>query len=92
MIKKSNYRRRRRTFKKRTFAYKAARRMQNKALSYVKKKYTSVAPIELGAGVNVGYLTISHVGGVNTNAPVALTHTLADSNPDGMLTSDMQLY
>lgn len=92
-VKKSTYRRRRRAFKKRRSAgQKIARKMQNKSLSYVKKKYTTVFPIDLGLGEDKAEFTISHIGGINTNAPIGATHTLKDSNPDGMLTSDMALY
>lgn len=70
--------------------------MQNKSLSYVKKKYTAVTPIKIAAGNNENFLTISHVGGKNTSptGPTALTQTvtLTDCNPDNMLSKDMELY
>lgn len=85
--------RRRRSYKKkRTAGQKIARKMQNKSLSYVKKKYTTVFPVDLALGETAAEFTISHVGGINTNSPIGATHTMKDSNPDGMLGSDMALY
>lgn len=67
-VKKSTYRRRRRAFKKRrSTGQRIARRMQNKALSYVKKKYTKVFPIDIPLGQDKFEFTISHIGGINTN-------------------------
>lgn len=66
--------------------------MQTKSLSFVKKKYTVVIPISVDAGQNLTQFTISHIGGVNTNAPVPATLTLKDCNPDGMAQADMDLY
>lgn len=60
--------RRRRSYKKkRSVGQKIARRMQNKSLSYVKKKYTAVFPIDMDLGVDRFEKTISHIGGINTN-------------------------
>lgn len=93
-VKKSTYRRRRRAFKKRrSVGAKIARSMQNKALSYVKKKYTAVQPIKIAGTAGAAFLTVSHIGGVNTNSPtIDDTVTIKDCNPDGMLDSDMKLY
>ena len=87
--------RRRRTFsrykKKRTFASKSGRNMQRMALSFVKKKYTTVLPIEMGLNEDLAQLTISHIGARNSTTP-ANTTVLTDADPDGMATSDMKLY
>lgn len=93
-VKKSTYRRRRKTFiKKRSAARRYARAMQNKSLSYVKKKYTNVTPLKIAGTTAVVAQTISHVGGVNTNSPtIQSTITLKDCDPDGALTQDMELY
>lgn len=94
-VKKSTYRRRRRMYrkKKRSSAQRIARGMQNKSLSYVKKKYTAVTPIRLNPGTNVFSVTISHVGGINTNVVnPGNTIVLPDCDPDGLLSNDMKAY
>jgi len=58
--------------------------MQRQSLSFVQKKYTLVRPIECPAGSDNVALTISHIGGRNSVEP-ASTITLADANPDNML-------
>lgn len=94
-VKKSTYRRRRRMYrrKRRSTAQKIGRSMQNKSLSYIRKKYTAVTPIRMGAGTNEISLTISHIGGCNTNVTDPnLTVVLANCNPDGLLDTDMKSY
>ncbi len=61
------------------------------ALSFVKKKYTFVSPINMAVGVDAANVTISHIGGKNSTTP-ANTFSLKDADPDGMTTSDMKLY
>lgn len=61
------------------------------ALSFVKKKYTVVLPLRVAAGANVVESTISHIGARNAAAP-ASTITVTQCDPDGMATSDMELY
>lgn len=66
-------------------------RMQKAAYSYVKKKYTTVQPLIAGIGENSVSGTISHIGGRNSTTP-SQTVTLAEADPDGMLTQDMENY
>lgn len=61
------------------------------ALSFVKKKYTAVIPINMDANQEAAQLTISHIGGRNATTP-ANTTVLTDCDPDGMATADMKLY
>lgn len=93
-VKKSTYRRRKRMMRKsrKTLAAKVGRSMQKKALSFVKKKYTYVAPIQFDDGANATSITISHIGGINTNSLLASTLTLGDANPDGIAEIDMKAY
>ncbi len=65
--------------------------MQNRALSYVKKKYTVVVPLKLAAGDGSAEATISHIGGKNAALPSG-TLTLTNCNPDNMLVDQMKLY
>lgn len=63
------------------------------SLSFVKKKYTNVFPITIGGSASNTYLTISNIGGVNSNGPSSDdTITIGNCNPDNMLTTDMGLY
>lgn len=76
--------RKRRIYKKKTLAAKSARRMQAKSLSFVKKRYTAVFPLKISTGLDSLAVTISHIGGVNTNGAVSAdTFTLGAVNPDG---------
>ncbi len=88
-------RRRRSTFsrykKKRSFASRTGKKMQRMALSFVKKKYTVVKPIEMAVNGESSQFTISHIGGRNSTTP-ASTIVLTDCDPDGMATDDMKLY
>ncbi len=65
--------------------------MQRMALSFVKKKYTTVLPITMGVGEDLAQLTISHIGARNSTTP-GNTTVLTDCDPDGMATEDMKLY
>jgi len=60
-------------------------------LSYVKKKYTVVIPINVRNGEEFAQSTISHIGGKNSTTP-AFTLTINDCNPDNMLLDQMKLY
>lgn len=82
----------RRSYRRKTLAAKVGRSMQRKSLSFVKKKYTFVTPIQFDDASNATGLTISHIGGINTNAPVASTLTLGDANPDNIASTDMKAY
>lgn len=64
-------------------------RMQKAAYSYVKKKYTQVKPLIAKVGQDTIAGTISHIGGRNTTTPND-TATIADCDPDNMLTADME--
>ena len=88
-----NTSRRRRVYRKRTLGAKSGRRMQRIATSYVKKKYTTVLELVCPLNINSVELTVSHIGGVNTNSVVTNNNiTLGRCNPDGMLFTDMNLY
>ncbi len=65
--------------------------MQRMAMSFVKKKYTTVVPLRVAAGNSSVEFTISHIGGRNVTTP-ASTQVITDANPDGMLIADMALY
>ena len=90
-MKKRIFRRKRRTFKKKSRPARAGRKMQRMAMSFVKKKYTTVIPLRVAAGNASVEFTISHIGGRNITTP-ASTQVLTDANPDGMLIADMNLY
>ncbi len=80
-------------------AGKFARGMQNRALTYVKKRYTKVFTMDViggaapGGGERSWERTISHVHNRNSNAtdPNA-TITLFDVDQDSQLSTDMDLY
>ncbi len=61
------------------------------SLSFVKKKYTVVIPLKVPNTISSTEFTISHIGGKNTTTPNS-TYTITNADPDGMLTSDMELY
>ncbi len=61
--------RKRRTSK--TKSGRIAKSMQNKSLSYVRKKYTVVIPIDVPAGLNVAVATMSRIGGNNAASPIS---------------------
>lgn len=85
--------RKRRIYKKKTLAAKTARRMQAKSLSFVKKRYTAVFPLKITTGLDSLAVTISHIGGVNTNGAVSAdTFTLGAVNPDNQTKTDMDSY
>ncbi len=90
-MKRRVFRRKRRSFKKKSKPARAGRRMQRMAMSFVKKKYTTVVPLRVAAGNASVEFTISHIGGRNVTTP-ASTQVITDANPDGMLISDMALY
>ncbi len=83
--------RKRRSYKKKSTGRSIARTMQSKSLSYVKKKYTVVIPINVAVGEEFAETTISHMGGKNA-ANVINTLTINNCNPDNMLIDQMQLY
>jgi len=93
MRRKRTFRRRRRTFKRkpRSAAARGGKRMQRMAMSFVKKKYTTVIPLRVAAGNSSVEFTISHIGGRNVTTPGS-TQVINDANPDGMLIADMALY
>ncbi len=83
---------RRRTPRKRTVKRKRRmNRMQKTALSYVRKKYTTVLPLIADETETTVTRTVSHIGGRNSSDPTK-TLTLLDCNPDEMLEKDMELY
>lgn len=84
--------RRRRVYRKKSLAAKSGRRMQRIASSYVKKKYTFVTPVGVTGSSDVASITVSHLGGVNSNTTASETITLGACDPDNMLTTDMGLY
>ncbi len=91
--RKRSFRPKRRSFKRRpkSKAARSGRRMQRMAMSFVKKKYTTVVPLRVAAGNASVEFTISHIGGRNVTTPGS-TQVINDANPDGMLINDMLLY
>lgn len=90
---KRRYGTRKRRIYKKSKGAKTARRMQKAALSFVKKRYTLVLPLKVNDGSGGVSFSISHIGGVNSNAPTSNeTITLAQCNPDNQLTTDMGAY
>lgn len=65
-----------------------AKRMQDNTFQYQKKKYTAVFPVRIAAGNDSTAATISIMGGRNSTTPNE-TITLAQCNPDDLLTNDM---
>lgn len=83
----------RRYKKKRTTkrSSKFARRQQQSAMTWIRKKYTKVFTMEVEAGTDSWEQTISLIGGRNATGP-ADTTTLFDVNQDNQLSADMRLY
>jgi len=79
--RKSTYKRKRTTRKRKTKGARIAKKMQDAASTYVKQKYTRVFPIIIPAGGEVAQTTISHIGGKNVSESAA-TLSLTDCNPD----------
>ncbi len=90
-MKKRVFRRKRRTFKRKSKGARSGKKMQRMAMSFVRKKYTTVIPLRVAAGNSSVEFTISHIGGRNVTTP-ASTQVVTDANPDGMLLEDMSLY
>ncbi len=89
--RKRVFRPKRRTFRRKSKPARAGRKMQRMAMSFVKKKYTTVLPLKVDAGNQSVEFTISHIGGRNVTTP-ASTRVITEANPDGMLIADMALY
>lgn len=89
--RKSTYKRKRTTRKRKTKGARIAKKMQEASSTYVKQKYTAVFPIIIPAGGDVAQTTISHIGGKNATTTAA-TLTLTDCNPDQKLLTNMNLY
>ncbi len=73
MRRKLVFRRKRRTFKRkpRSKSARSGRKMQRMAMSFVKKKYTTVIPLRVAAGNASVEFTISHIGGRNITTPAS---------------------
>lgn len=76
-------------------AGKFARGMQNRALTYVRKRYTKVFTMDVtgSPSQDTWERTISHIHNRNANASdVNDTITLFDVDQDDQLSTDMELY
>jgi len=87
--------RRRTAFRRRSggVAGKFARGMQNRALTYVKKRYTKVFVAAVAEDDDVYERTVSHIHNRNSfSADPENTITLYDVDQDDQLGTDMELY
>ncbi len=60
-------------------------------MTWIRKKYTKVFPVEIAANANESTSTISFIGGRNSSAPAG-TITIADVNQNNNIRTDMTLY
>ncbi len=86
--KRSFKSRRKRTTKK---SSRPARKQQKAAMTWIRKRYTKVFEMRVGANTNAFQRTISLIGGKNSN-DLPNTISLSDVDQDNQLTNDMELY
>lgn len=86
--KKKRPMRRRRTTKG---SSKYAKRQQNSAMTWIRKKYQKVITMEIPAGSDVWQKTVSLIGSKNSTSP-ADTYTVSEVNNDAQLGRDVGLY
>ena len=84
--------------RKSSFTRVASRTQTNPSLSYVKKKYTVLVPINLvvpadNLTLSHTSVVISHIGGVNKKGTLdSNMFVLPSAKSDGSLRADMDLY
>lgn len=94
MVKRSySYKKKRPMRRKRTTkgSSKYAKRQQNAAMTWIRKKYQKVITMEIPGGSDVWEKTVSLIGSKNSNSPND-TYTVSEVNNDAQLGRDVQLY
>ena len=65
--------------------------MQNRSLTYVRKRYCKTFTLEVAPTKDRAFVTLSHIGAKNLSDP-GNTLSLTDVDQDQQLTADMDLY